>query len=155
MSQQYILLCGAGAALGSLAAIMACAKTERRPVLAPVSASSHWLHGGDAIRHGDPDLSHTGLGAATNIAAGCMWGGLLGAHLQGTDPAPRDIIKDGIVMGAIAGVLDYGLLPRRLSPGWELALSDRSVVLSMAAMAGGAILGGLTARAFDASARRS
>jgi hypothetical protein len=146
---RYMLLCGAGAALGSVAAIMVLAKAEGRPALGPVNASSHWLWGDEAGRSSEADLAHTGIGGATNIGAGLMWGGLLGAHLQRRRPSPTGIVRDGMVMGAIAALLDYGLLPRRLSPGWELVLSGRSVVLGMAGMVAGAVLGGLAARATD------
>lgn len=142
----YIAFCGTGAALGSVAAIALLAKSDSKPALAPVNASSHWLWGDEAGARHAPDLAHTGVGAATNLGAGLMWGGLLGAHLARKKRAPYEIVRDGAVMGAVAGLLDYGLLPRRLSPGWELTLSSRSVVLGMAGMAAGAILGGLLAR---------
>jgi hypothetical protein len=78
-----------------------------------------------------------------------MWGALFGLHVHGSRPETAEMVRDGVVLGALAGLLDYGLLPRRLSPGWELALSGRSVVLSMGAMAAGAVLGGLAARAAE------
>lgn len=146
---RYILFCGAGAALGSVAAIMALAKAEGKPALGPVNASSHWLWGDEAGQQSQADLGHTGIGGATNIGAGFMWGGLFGAYLQRTNPSPTGIVRDGAVLGAVASLLDYGLLPRRLSPGWEQVLSSRSVVLAMAGMAVGAVAGGLAARAVD------
>jgi hypothetical protein len=105
--------------------------------------------GGAEAGRAEVDLAHGGTGAATNIAAGLFWGSLFGAHLHRSRAKPAEILRDGVVLGAVAGLLDYGLLPRRLSPGWELALSGRSVVLSMAAMAGAAVVGGLAARATD------
>lgn len=146
---RYMLFCAAGAALGSVAAIMALAKAEGQSALKPVNASSHWLWGDAAGGHSEADLQHTAVGGATNIGAGLMWGGLLGAFLQRTRPGPVGIARDATVMGAIAALLDYGLLPRRLSPGWELALSGRSVVLAMAGMAAGAAFGGLAARSTE------
>jgi hypothetical protein len=144
-----MLLCGTGAGLASLAAITLLAKAEGRDPLRPVNASSHWLWGDDEARTARADLSRTGVGGATNFLAGMMWGGLFGIHLHRNRPEPVEMVRDGAVLGAIAGLLDYGLLPRRLSPGWELAISGRSVVLSMAATAAGAVVGGLAARAAD------
>ena len=149
LQTRYIIYCGAGAAVGAVAAIMTLAKAEGKPALAPVNASSHWLWGDKAGRQTEADLEHTGIGGATNICAGLMWGGLLGAHFQRRRPTSVGIVRDGAVMGAIAGLLDYGLLPRRLSPGWELVLSGRSVVLGMASMAAGAVIGGFAARAHE------
>jgi hypothetical protein len=147
---EQTLLCGAGAGLASVAAIALLAKVERRPVLGPINASSHWLWGdADAARpakDGRADLAHTAVGGATNIGAGLFWGAILGALRNPARNAPGQLVRDGALLGAVAGVLDYGLLPRRLSPGWELALSGRSVVLAMAAMATGAVLGDLAAR---------
>jgi hypothetical protein len=147
---RYILFSGVGAALASLGAVSALAWAEGRPAMAPINASSHWLWGDDeAGQDGEVDIARSGVGWATNIAAALMWGGLFGAYLHRARPGPARTIRDGAVLGAAAGLLDYGLLPRRLSPGWELAVSGRSVVLSMAAMAAGAALGGLVAQATD------
>lgn len=145
----YIMFCGVGAALGSVAAISLLAKAEEKPALAPVNASSHWLCGDEEASNSGFAPGPTSVGTATNLGAGMMWGGLLGAHLQRKHRKRHEIVRDGIVMGAIASLLDYGLLPRRLSPGWELALSARAVVLGMAGMTGGAILGGLLARELE------
>jgi hypothetical protein len=51
---------------------------------------------------------------------------------------------------------DYLLLPRRLSPGWELALTRKSMAGAFAAMAAGLAAGALAARSAtrDASAHR-
>ncbi|WP_209427775.1 hypothetical protein [Pararhodobacter sp. SW119] len=147
---EQTLLCGAGAGLASVAAIALLAKIEGRPVLGPVNASSHWLWGDDGVamaaKDGRADLAHTAIGGATNIGAGLFWGAIFGALRNPDHNAPGQLVRDGALLGAAAGVLDYGLLPRRLSPGWELALSGRSVVLAMAAMAMGAVLGDLAAR---------
>lgn len=147
---RYVQYCGAGAAIGSVAAILVLAKAEGKPVLSPVNASSHWLWGENAGKHSGASFTYTGIGGVTNICAGLMWGSLLGAHLQRERPSKLEIAKAGATTGAVAGLLDYGLLPRRLSPGWELVLSGRAVVLAMAGMAAGAVIGGFVARAKDA-----
>jgi hypothetical protein len=49
-------------------------------------------------------------------------------------------------MSAIAAVVDYGITPKRLSPGWEEVLSKRSIGLTYAAMALGLAAGALLAR---------
>jgi len=150
-----MLYCGVGAAAASLAAITILAKAEGRPVLGPINGSSHWLWGDGDASHGRADLAHSAVGGITNIGAGLMWGALFGALRDQRRSEPGQIIRDGAILGAVAGLLDYGLLPRRFSPGWELALSGRSVVLSMAAMAAGAVVGSLVARESRDGARGS
>ncbi len=49
-------------------------------------------------------------------------------------------------MAALAAAVDYGLTPRRLTPGWELVLSRRSMVATYAAMALGLAAGAMLAR---------
>jgi hypothetical protein len=49
-------------------------------------------------------------------------------------------------MSAVAGVVDYGIVPRRLTPGWELALPPKSVAAVLAAMALGLAAGGILAQ---------
>ncbi|HLS69319.1 MAG TPA: hypothetical protein VK035_08245 [Kiloniellales bacterium] len=144
---RYALFCGAGAALASSAATMISARLEGRSHWAPVNATSHWLWGGEAGTHDEADLPHTAVGGATNIGASFFWGGLFGAFLSSRPPrTPAGMLRDASVVGALAGLVDYGLVPKRLTPGWELALSKRSVVITMAAMSVGLAGGGLAAQ---------
>jgi hypothetical protein len=46
-------------------------------------------------------------------------------------------------MSAIAAVVDYGVAPKRLTPGWELVLNKRSIVAAYGALALGLAAGAL------------
>jgi len=46
-------------------------------------------------------------------------------------------------MAAIAAAVDYGITPKRLTPGWELVLSKRAIALAYVAMAFGLTTGAL------------
>lgn len=144
---RHAACCGIGAGLASQAVVMAAAVAEGQSPARPVNATSHWLWGSEAGRREDVDLKHTAVGALTNQGAALFWGALFGMHLarHPHHDAGR-IMREAALMGVIASVVDYGLIPRRLSPGWELALSRRSVGMGMAAMALGLGLGGLMAR---------
>lgn len=147
---RYALFCSAGAALATSAAIMISARREGRSHWAPVNATSHWLWGGEAGTHDEADVPHTAVGAATNLGASLFWGSLFGAFLSSRPPrTPAAMLRDASAAGAIAGLVDYALVPKRLTPGWELALPNRSVVISMAAMALGLAGGGLAAQKAD------
>jgi hypothetical protein len=43
-------------------------------------------------------------------------------------------VASGAAVAGLAYVVDYHLLPRRLTPGWELRLPPRSVALGFAAL---------------------
>ena len=58
------------------------------------------------------------------------------------------------MLGALALVIDYGLLPRKLSPGWHLALSRSSVLMGFMSMSLGLGLGGVAARRLVIGANR-
>jgi hypothetical protein len=54
--------------------------------------------------------------------------------------APEPGIRALLVMAA-AGVLDYGVLPRRLTPGLEGQLSRRAIVATFSTLAAGLAFG--------------
>ena len=87
------------------------------------------------------------MGAAINIGASFFWGSLFGAFLSSRPlRQPTEMLRDASIMGAIATLVDYRLVPKRLTPGWKRALSNRSVLLSMGAMTLGLAAGGLAAQ---------
>jgi hypothetical protein len=140
--------CGLGAGLASQAMVVAAALAEGQNPARPINATSHWLWGPKAGQVPDVDLKHTGVGVLTNQGAALFWGTLFGLHLaRHPHHEPARIMGEAAVVGLVASVVDYGLIPRRLTPGWELALSGKSVALGMAAMALGLGLGGIAARA--------
>jgi hypothetical protein len=144
---RYALYCGVAAGAASVAAVMLESAASGRSPLRPVNATSHWIHGREAGRREQADVSHTLTGALTNQGAAMFWGSLFAAWLTSR---PRrttgEMFRDAAVMGAIAATLDYGILPRRLTPGWELAGGARSAVVGMTATAIGLALGGLAAQ---------
>ena len=144
---RYALACGVGAGLMSNAALMVAAPLEGRPLAQPFNATSHWLWGQRAARRTDASASHTGTGVATNFAASMFWGSLFAAHLA---MRPRhstgEVLRDAALLGAAASIVDFGLVPKRLTPGWELALPPRSVAFTMGATALGLALGALMVR---------
>ncbi len=143
----YAISCGLGAGLMSTAAVMLLARAEGRNSLRPVNASSHWLWGPRAGQRRDASLSYTGTGAATNMAASMFWGTIFGSYLANRPPlSTPQMLRDAAAMGMIAGAVDYGLMPKSLTPGWELALSKRSVAIGLGATALGLALGGLLAQ---------
>lgn len=112
-----------------------------RGALAPVNASAHWLWP-EAGRDGF-DPRETPVGVATNLGAAAMWGGVMALALRRTG-AP---VATAVGVAAGAAVLDYALLPRRLSPGWERVLPVGAVAAGFAALAVGMLAGTVEERA--------
>lgn len=136
MRKPQALLPGILAGSATLATLALLGRGSGRGAWAPINASSHVLWGEGAAVRG-ADLRHTLPGVAINVGASFWWAGvmrrLFGRWLGGAGAAAAT--------AALAVLLDYSLLPRRLSPGWELALPKRGVAMAMVAMAAGLALG--------------
>ncbi len=127
---------GAAAALMLSVALPALATLAGRHPMAAVNASSRWLWPEAPF----VDAAHpryTTVGAVTNAGAALMWGAVMAAALRRTG-AP---LPTAIGTAVSAAVLDYGVLPRRLSPGWERAMPVWGVALAFATMAAGMAIG--------------
>ncbi|HUQ53847.1 MAG TPA: hypothetical protein VM692_16580 [Gammaproteobacteria bacterium] len=126
---------GAFAGLAATAAIALAGRRETGSAIAPINATSHVLWGDEAGATNAVDVKHTVTGLLLNGGAGVFWA--LVHELLLTRLARRDraaAIASGAAVAGLAYVVDYHLVPRRLSPGWELRLSPRSVWLGFVAL---------------------
>jgi hypothetical protein len=111
------------------------------------NATSHWLHGDSAALHREPDAAHTFIGYATHHASALFWAVPFEAWLAARPPCTTaGLLRDACAMSAIAAAIDYGVTPKRLTPGWELVLSKRSMAATFGAMALGLAAGAIVAR---------
>ena len=130
------------ASLTSIAALMALARAEGRGALQPLNATSHWLNGRGAARVASADMTHTGVGVATHVAATWFWAVLFErwtAARRSHAPAAR--LRDALLLSAFAAGVDYLATPKRFTPGWEFVLSKRAMAAVYAAMAVGLAAG--------------
>jgi hypothetical protein len=127
-----VLMTGAAASLSSVGVLGVLAKVEGRDAVQPVNATSHWLHGEGAGHSRDVDASHTLVGFATHCAASVFWSALF-LRLRKARPE-RSPVPDALGVAALAAVVDYALVPKRLTPGWEAVLSPASIALAYVAM---------------------
>lgn len=135
---------GTVAGITTMTALALLARAENRRALQPINATSHWLHGEGAGDIEEADAPHTLVGAATNHAAAIFWAVPLELWLASQPPRPPLLLlRDATLVSALAAVVDYGLVPKRLTPGWEEALSNRSVAAGFGAMALGLFAGAL------------
>lgn len=136
------LLTGAVAGLASAAALALLAKAEGKGAVRPINATSHWLHGEKAAECGALDASHTAIGFATHCVSAVFWALPFEVWRARRGPASAGTLLRGACMtSAVAAAVDYGLTPKRLTPGWELVLSKRSLVVAYGALALGLAAG--------------
>lgn len=115
-------------------AVLAFAAAARgRPAVAPSNATSHWMHGEKAGATVDIDAEHTALGQATHTGASIFWSVLF--HAWRKRRSPGTLMGDAVATAAVAGVVDYAVVPKRLTPGWELVLPKSDIALTYAVMA--------------------
>ena len=141
------LTTGSIASVVSAAALAALAKGEGKRVAQPLNSTSHWLHGDNAADVGGVDAAHTGVGFATHHASALFWALPFEMWLASHPPrSSLELGRDAAVMSAIAAIVDYGITPRRLTPGWELTLSRKSMVGAYASLALGLAAGALVSQ---------
>jgi hypothetical protein len=143
-------LAGAGGALAVLAALPLLALAEGRAPLQPVNATSHVLYGPRAGARHEADVAHTGVGSVVNAGASLFWALPFSWWLLRRRRTPAAIAAGAAGTAALAAAVDYGLMPRRLTPGWEHAVSRGAVGATFAALALGLSAGALAARAIRA-----
>ncbi|MDK1384662.1 hypothetical protein QN224_04480 [Sinorhizobium sp. 8-89] len=141
MSGRVVFASGACAGLATVLVLMASANRRGRSHWRPINATSHWVHGRAAGSVSRFDLSHTLTGFVTHMLASFWWAlpfsALLGSN---TASAPR-VVAAAAGTTVLAALVDYGLVPRRLTPGWELALPKTDIAKAYVAMALGLALG--------------
>jgi hypothetical protein len=117
-------------------------RVEGCPAWRPVNAISHIVWGPAAGAQRGLSLRHTGLGLLLNGAACAFWSWLY-ERGPGIAKQPGSMVRDvlsAIGISALAYVTDYHIVPRRLTPGFELSLSRRSFPWLYGALAVGLLI---------------
>lgn len=128
------------ATVATTAATVACGAIENRNPAAPVNAISHIAWGDKAANREAVSGKYTGVGAGLNAAAMVPWAAV---HHMLFRPRNRDgggasafgALARGAITSGIAYVVDYHVVPRRLTPGFEKRLSTWSLFTIYAALA--------------------
>jgi hypothetical protein len=140
------LVTGTVASVLSSTALAALALVEGKGPARPLNSTSHVFWGDKAARIGALDLRHSVTGYLIHHASAVFWAVMFEGITRDTDRSTLKLARNAAATVAIAGLLDYGLLPKRLTPGFEQVLSTRSTVIGLAALAGGLVIGGLLVR---------
>ena len=156
MSQLIVsaLVTGTVASIVSTAALAAMSKAEGKRAVRPANSTSHWLHGEDAGRVEELDMPHTGTGLATHHASAVFWAVPFEAWLAFHPPRSNiELMRNASAMAAVAAIVDYGIVPERLTPGWELVLSRKSMIGGFASLAVGLTAGALASQTIRSNVR--
>ncbi len=127
------LISGTAASLVTTGVLAGLARREGRHLAQPANATSHWYWGEDAGRFRRIDVEHTVLGFVTHHAASILWAGLFEAARRFYPGRTR--LGDALAVSALAAAVDYGLVPKRLTPGWEKVVSPGAIGVTYGAMA--------------------
>jgi hypothetical protein len=145
------MLSGALAAALSAGVVMLAGRRDSGSAVAPINAVSHWMWGDEAAQDETVNLKHTGLGALTHVLSAAFWG-TLHAALRPKSPQVHSVAAaamGGVATSAFAAAFDYGVIPKRLTPGFEKRLDTGSMVAAFAAIAIGLAVGALVAQELE------
>ncbi len=149
------MLSGSLASVTSTVALAFLARAEGKAAVQPVNSTSHWLNGEQAGSFKQADLAHTAVGYATHHAATLFWAVIFERWVAPRRPvAALPMLRDALLLSAIAAAVDYGATPKRFTPGWEFVLSKRSMAAAYVAMAVGLAAGALIAQDDQVRTRR-
>jgi len=139
---------GTVASIASTALLAAIGKRQAGSAVAPTNAVSHWLWGDDALRAQQPSLRHTLAGYLTHHAACIFWAALY-SRLYGRREEAKTLpraLAGGVATSAVAYVVDYKMVPKRLTPGFEHRVSSGAMGAIYATLAVGFAMGALLSR---------
>ena len=141
------LMAGLTGAIVSAIALMALGQFLAGSPLAALNATAHWLFGPDAISQSGFSFRVTGVGILTHILACLFWGAVFTALLLVMRVNETFLVwLYGLLVSMVALIIDYGLLPEQLSPGWHLVLPIKAVLAGFIALGVGLALGVTLAR---------
>jgi hypothetical protein len=133
---------GATATALTTATILCLGRERDASAWAPMNAVSHIAFGDEAARHTELSTRYTATGTALNTAAIFAWAACYAGVMAF---APRRDLPTAIVAGAavaaVAYGVDYHVVPRRLTPGFEKRLSGRSLFWIYSSLAAGLAAG--------------
>ena len=117
-------------------AIAACGAVENGEPAAALNAVSHMVWGEKAARQDGVSIRYTLAGAALNAGAMVAWAAFHQfVWRHGHQSRARGALVRGAATAGIAYVVDYCVVPARLTPGFEKRLSNRSLFAIYVALA--------------------
>lgn len=135
------LLSGSIASVLSTAVLSVLSRRRTGAASSATNATSHWLWGARAQRADAASWRHTATGYAIHHASSVFWALGFERAIAGQRSARR-IGAAAAGIAALAYAVDYGVVPRRLTPGFEARLPGRDLAAVYVAFAGGLAVAG-------------
>jgi hypothetical protein len=102
---------------------------------AALNATSHFLWGERAGREDAASAKYTGTGFIANYGASVFWALFYEALGATRSRKPTRALLDGALVSAAAYVTDYHVVPKRLTPGFEMRVPRAALACVYAALA--------------------
>jgi hypothetical protein len=132
-----VLVAGCLVFIATLAAAALRGRVDSGSAIAPINATSHIVFGSEAGNVDKPSFRHTLPGVVLNAGASVFWAAIYQRLFDrvGQRSGAGAALLGGAAVAALAYLVDYRLIPQRLTPGWEYRVSGRSLAMIFAAMA--------------------
>ncbi len=122
------LVSGAAASVASTLALVAFGRREIDDAAAPLNGPSRWVWGRHARHRDGFTWRHTVLGYAIHHAASVFWAVLFERALGRRLASPKRALEAAAFTASTAALVDFGLTPPRLRPGFEKRLSRAALL---------------------------
>jgi hypothetical protein len=120
---------GTVASATSALALMICGGLEGKGIAAPLNGPSRWIWGDYAGRRRRATLRYTATGFLVHHAASIFWGIVhQNVFHRWNESSRKTRVAHGLITATTAAVVDYGVSPKRLEPGFDNHLSLPSLV---------------------------
>lgn len=140
-----------GAVVGTVACVLSTAvlaiagRRQAGSAVAPTNAISHWLWGDESLHAQQASARYTLAGYVTHHLASIFWATLY-SRLYGHRPEAKSLpqaVAGGVATSAVAYVVDYHVVPKRLTPGYEHRISPGALLATYGVLAAGFAAGAL------------
>ena len=132
-------------AVTTTAAVALCGQIENGDPVQPINDISHIAYGDEAFAQNGFTLQYTGTGLSLTKSFTASWSLLhevLFGEYQDEGNVPASL-AGGALVSAFAYIVDYYVVPKRFTPGFEKHLSNRSLLIIYIVLALALGLGGI------------
>lgn len=134
------LLSGSVASATSTIALAVCGERESGSAAGPINGPSQWLWGQAEAYTREPTWRHTATGYLIHHAMSILWANAYEALQSRSQRKASSTLANAAVVATLAYVVDYGVAPRRLRPGFKKHLGPTSIFCVYASFGAGLAL---------------